>query len=236
MKSDPVKPGPGNSPSTPGSGSGEPILNVADSIQSKGHAENAADGIVIFDGPPGDGRRGAKGLLLKRPESDSGASTWQVDYKRGGTARGLQLMHPRGTGHAVIHINSWGVGLSTPGDWKSISYGGGKGDNIERQEAAGAVFPLQNERWYKVFSRMEVGGRFEVYIDGKLVAIGNAGSASPLMLSSPDPKRGVFKGDGLENEWKKNWAGLILGPLDKGVNRCNNIRYSPGLADPPNPE
>ncbi|MFT4551126.1 MAG: hypothetical protein ACI9UA_003356 [Pseudoalteromonas tetraodonis] len=57
------------------------------------------------------------------PEQRDEGSTWIFDYSR--THRNtcsLQIIHPRSTGHAVVHLNRSGVGTSIPENWSKIGY------------------------------------------------------------------------------------------------------------------
>ncbi len=40
-----------------------------------------------------------------------------------------------------------------------------------------------------------------------------------------------FKGANLPMTWMPGWAGLIAGPVDKGVNRCTQILFYSSLLD-----
>jgi len=168
-----------------------------------------------------------------------------MDYSRSRSARGLQLIHPRDKGHAIVHINKGGIGISTPGEWIKVGYVGGSGSSVRKTHAFDNVFPLVDEQVYAIVSRMAHNGSCEVFIDGNLVATSNVRSAKPLSIEIPEGERFprssswdklAFKGDGLPMQWERNWAGVIVEPLDSGSNICHNLRYCHGIAEIPTPE
>ena len=210
---------------------------VAASLQAKGSATTPAANTVVFSGPTGNGRSGAKGILLKS-EPGSG-STWTFKYQRGGTAYGVEIIHPLGRGHAIVHLGKGGIGLSTPKAWTEVGYGGGDSKRVNQNKTFDEIFPLKDGQEYEVVSRMSAGGAFELLIDGKSVATGRASGADPLSLEIPEGKtfplsgRGKleFKGDDLPLKWSPGWAGILLGPLDDGQHSARELRYTPNAAE-----
>ncbi|MGI9244672.1 MAG: hypothetical protein ACR2RV_27970 [Verrucomicrobiales bacterium] len=238
-----ARPEPGPGAGAADTASAGKLTKVADAVKGKGGVEGAAPSVIAFDGPSGDGRRGAKGILVKADSDGSGSgSTWAMDYSRARSARGLQIIHPRGSGHAIVHIIRSGVGISTPGEWRNVGYVGGGGTSVRKKRAFDEVFPLVDEQTYAIVSRMAKNGSCEVFVDGKLVATANVKSAKPLSLAIPEGEKFprsstwdklAFKGDGLPMQWERNWAGVIVEPLDSGSNLCRNLRYCHGLAELP---
>lgn len=209
---------------------------VAQKVRAKGSVDGAAEGVIAFDGPPGDGRRGAKGILV-RPAGDLDGSTWSFVYTRGGSARGLQIIHPRGTGQAIIHVNKESIGLSRPGEWRAVGYGSGDTDAFKTERAFEETFPLQDGKEYRIVSRMNGNGSYEIHIDDRLVARANVGRASPLDFEIPEDQRFpgssghdklIFHGEGFPLQWEANMAGLLLGPLDSGVHVCRDVQFGAG--------
>ncbi len=225
--------------------SGKPEFErVASKVQAKRGVDTASSKVVAFEGPTGDGRRGAKGILVttKSDSDDDIGSTWTFIYTRGGSARGLQIIHPRGRGQAIVHINRNGVGLSTPGEWRRVGYGGGSSEGVREKDSFGEVFPLKDNQEYTVLSRMSENGSGELFIDGKLVATVRAKSAKPLSLEIAEGQKFpgasgwdklAFKGEGLPLEWAKGSAGILLGPLDSGIHLCREVKFCHGLAEVP---
>ena len=215
---------------------------VANSVRAKGSVEGAAANVIAFDGPTGDGRRGAKGILVKSAGGGDSGSTWVFKYTRGGTARGLQIIHPRGKGQAVVYINKDSIGVSTPGEWRSVGYGGGNTKDVRKKNAFENVFPLEDNREYAVVSRMDNRGSCDVFIDGELIATARAGTAKPLSFEIPEGTKFpgssgwdklLFKGEGFPLEWEGDWAGILLGPLDGGTHVCADVHYCAGVAEMP---
>ena len=115
---EPELPATGSVPLTP---SAAKLTKIADSVKGKAGVQGAAPNAITFDAPSEDGRRGVKGILLKATSDGSGSgNTWAMDYSRCRSSRGLQLIHPRGKGHAIVHINKRGIGISTPREWIKV--------------------------------------------------------------------------------------------------------------------
>lgn len=218
-------------------------IHVADKLEAKRGSENLGPNTVSFDGPPGNGRRGAKGILLKSdPETSRTGNSWTLRYSRGGTAYGLQIIHPTGRGQAIVHLNKDGVGLSAMEAWRDRGYGGGDTKSVRLTNAAEKIFPLVDGREYAIISRMSPGGAHEMFIDGQLVARGRVTRVEPLSLeiaegqSFPNAGRGnkfEFKGNDLPMKWSVGWAGMIVGPMDEGQNTCRDLRFHAGLVEVP---
>ena len=213
---------------------------VAGSLVVKKGATEVAPGVIVFDAPNGDGRSGAKGLLLKNdPTILRGGSTWTFRYTRDRTAQILEIIHPSGRGQAIVHVTAKAVGLSTPKAWMDVAYGGGDSQHVRKTKAFDEIFPLKDAQEYEVVSRLSTGGAFELFVDKTLVATGHVTGATPLSLFIPVGKsvrttgrgQAEFKGPYLPMEWTAGWAGLIVGPIDGGENRCREIRFYPGVAE-----
>src|SRR5207248_13754 len=58
---------------------------VMDQLQAKGVANNPGADAIVFDGPPGNGGVGAKGILFKAPEYLAN-NTWAFRYSRSASA------------------------------------------------------------------------------------------------------------------------------------------------------
>jgi hypothetical protein len=215
-------------------------VTIAAKLAAKAGATDPAPGVLVFDAPGGDGRRGAKGLLYKGdPGSLRNGSSWSFRYARGGSAQTIQIIHPSSRGQAIVHLGQKGVGLSTPTEWIEVGYGGGETKRVNEVKGFKEIFPLKDGQEYAVLSRLSVGGALELFIDEKLVVTGHVAGADPLSLKNPEGKtapsggRGPseFKGPDLPQVWAAGWGGLIVGPMDSGENRCTEIRFYPGLAD-----
>src|SRR4051794_13172121 len=78
---------------------------VVTELAAKGKATGAVPEAIVFDGPLGGGRRGAKGVLL-RNESHAWqrGSTWTFRYSRDGTPYGVEIFHPYKEGQVMVHL------------------------------------------------------------------------------------------------------------------------------------
>jgi hypothetical protein len=217
------------------------VVEVAAEVKAKGAVKAPGENVVIFDGPPGDGRRGAKGVLLKNdPLTGQKGSTWTFRYVRDGSATNLEIIHPHGRGQAIFHLQKTGVGTSTPASWTEVGYGGGDSKRVKQARAFAEIFPLKDGDEYEVISKLSPTGGWELAINGKVVATARVSGAAPLSLEiSPGTKytgsgRGVgqFKGDELPLRWAAGYAGLLLGPLDSGTNACRDVRFQASAPEP----
>ncbi|MEM7011732.1 MAG: RICIN domain-containing protein [Verrucomicrobiota bacterium] len=206
-------------------------IEVAKSIQTKREVEGANQYAVEFEAPPGDGRSGARGVLFKTLRRHQGQRTvWSMIYKRGASAFELQLIHPVGKGQGIVHLNSNGIGISSPGAWRESGYGGGDRDAVKYDKEK---FQLENDRDYQIRSEVSPTGKGKLFIDDKLVASFQFDEETkPLSLEIPEGESfpGAsgwaelrFKGEALPKKWKRGWAGLIVGPRDSHVHECRDV-------------
>ena len=122
-----------------------------------------------------------------------------------------------------------------------VGWGSGDAKQLRTNKSFDALFPLKDGQEYDVLSRMSPGGTYEFFLNGKLVATGHATSPDPLSLEIPAGKafpsggRGTleFKGPELPLKWSPGWAGLILGPADRSQHAARDLRFTPGVVDPP---
>jgi len=212
------------------------IISVADEIKARGSVRKPGADVIPFDGPMGNGRVGAKGVLLKNdPETGKTGSTWFFTYTRAGTAYAAQIIHPLGAGQVIVHLKKDGIGISRPVDWTEVGWSGGSSTLVKMFRASAEIFPLQDGEAYEVESRLSGTGGLEVTINGKLVATAQLANASPLSLEIPAGKkfplsgRGdlAFKGADFPLQWTAGYAGLIMAPLDGGASLCRDVRFKP---------
>lgn len=208
---------------------------IATELRAKGEAKDLAPGIIAFDGPTGDGRRGAKGILLTNDPAIGKAGTiWAFTYVRQGTAQVLEIIHPHGSGQVVIHVRKDGIGVSTPESWTECGYGAGDVRKIKEARDFNDVFPLKDGQEYPVISRLDGQGGYQLTIDGKIVATARISKTYPLSLEIKDGVRfpgagrdGLeFKGPDLPLKWTAGYAALLVGPIDNGANICRDISFA----------
>ncbi len=227
-------------PTSDSLGAGQPAEGIftMDELRAGGSETSPAAGAIVFDGPPGEGRTGAKGVLFKAPQASS-ASTWTFRYSRSASAFPLQIIHPHRAGHVIICVDKAGVGVFSSSNWTGVGYGPGDDKALEKTAAFKAAFPLKDDTEYQIVSRMAGRGRYELFIDGKLVASQTFGNAKSLSLEIPSgkkfPRSGSgpleFKGPDLPLRWESSWPALILGPVAAGAHICRSIHYYPELID-----
>lgn len=217
-------------PATPVAGS----IEVASELAAKGGVKDIATGAIPFDGPSGDGRRGAKGVLLTNdPLTGKNGSTWSFTYTRQNHARVLEIIHPHGMGQVIIHIQIDGVGISTPESWVEVGYGPGDVNRVKKTREFGDVFPLVDDEAYPLVSKLNGQGDYELIMKGKVVVTARVAKTSPLSL---EIKKGEtfpgsgrdgleFKGEGLPLKWAPGYAAVLVGPIDKGANVCREVRF-----------
>jgi hypothetical protein len=220
---------------------------VASELKAKSGVTNPAKTALPFTGPDGDGRRGAHGILLMDPDAAKAAlengSTWTFRYRRSKSARTVQIFHPIGRGHVIAHLTADELGLSTPKEgWKAVGYSGGDDTRIRTTPAYDKVFPLADDTDYVIVSRLSVGGSYELFVNGKLVATGRGSNAPQMDLTIPAetivPSGGrthsEFKSAGLASfplKWAPGWAAILVGPIDSGENTVHDLLFYPAVVD-----
>lgn len=214
------------------------VIEVAAEIKGKGTATKLATGAVVFDGPTGNGRRGAKGVLLVNdPLTGKNGSTWSLTYTRGGSDRGLFIIHPHGSGQMISHVHKDEVGISTPSSWTEVGYGTGDPKRILKAPGFNEVFPLKDGEAYQVVSRLDGQGGYDLTINGKVIAAARVAATSPLSLEmnpamkfpGSSPGSTGFSGNDLPMRWAAGYAAVLLGPLDTGQNVCREVRFLPAV-------
>lgn len=222
-------------------------VKVAAELKAKGEALDPAKDALVFQGPDGDGRSGAKGILLMDAVVAKAAvekgSTWMFRYRRSKSARTLQIFHPVGRGHVIAHVTADELGLSAPKEgWKEVGYSGGDKERIRTTPAYDKIFPLADDTDYVVVSRLSVGGSYELFINGKLVATGRGSNPPQMDLNIPAdvivPSGGrnhsEFKSAGLAGiplKWSPGWSAVLVGPIDSGENTCRDLLFYPAVVD-----
>ena len=223
---------------SPLTGMAKPI-DVAAGLQVGKGATDPQPNTAVFDCPRGDGRSGAKGILLKANLGNG--STWSFKYLRNHENEGqIQLIHPVGRGQALIIIRPKEIRVDSPKLWAETGWGAGETKGVNEKAAFKKVFPLKDDKEYNIVSRMSPGGSFDLFIDGELVASGHTGAGKPLNLNIPaDGCSGCgkppikFGGADLPLVWSAGWAGVIVGPTDHTKNEVKDLKFTPVQIDMP---
>jgi S1-C subfamily serine protease len=216
----------------------EPMIEMPELKANSEVASPAAD-VVVFDGPLGEGRVGAKGIIFQAPPGLD-RNTWVFRYTRSAGSFPLQIMHHYRGGQTIAYLDKDGIGISSPRKWTDVGYNSGDRSKIEKTDAYDSVFPLKDNVEYQVVSRCGGRGHYEIWIDGKPVAFTDIDDYGLLSFDLPDgkkfPKSGqgplAFKGANMPMQMEKSWTGLFLGPVDTGINICREIRFYAEFVDP----
>ncbi len=219
----------------------EPV-RVAARLEAKRGATGASPLAIAFDGPRGDGRGGAKGLLVcAGPEWAKLGTRWAFSYARGGSAFGLQIIHPFKNGQVIVHVKKEGVGLSTSRAWAEAGYGGGDRSALRPAEAFKKHFPLEDDKAHRITSTLLPDGAYEMKVEDELVVSGRVRGATPLSFELKEGQRFpgasgwgklAFEGEGFLPRWRHGFCGILVEPLDSGQNAVSALRFAPSLRKP----
>jgi len=218
---------------------GMKTVRIASRLQAKRGAVGRHDLAVVFDAPKGDGRRGAKGVVVNSGMLWEKLGTrWALRYARGGSAYGLQVIHPFKEGQVIIRITKSNVAAATPRAWTQVGYHGGYFRRLTSTDAFKDEFPLEEDKFAAIVSTLRPDGSYELAVNGHVVAQGKFSAAKPLSF---EIKKGArfpgasgwakleFKGNDFPEQWGAGYAGILVEPLDNGQNTVTNLRFAPGL-------
>src|SRR5689334_15638653 len=94
---------------------------VADLLQPGKPPVNPDPGAIVFEGPPGSGRRASKGILLKaQPPAAGLGSTWGFRLTHHPAVFAIQIIHPWGVGQLIVQLDTKSIGLATPTKWTDV--------------------------------------------------------------------------------------------------------------------
>lgn len=194
---------------------------VCEVLQAKTSPKGLIDGGVAFNGPSGDGRRGANGIVVAAPDEWTKRGTvWHCTYRRGGTARGVQFIHPLAGGHVVVTVSNANVQANSVATWPDERGYTGRIGSIPLVKAPtfAEVFKLGEEP-HELTSQLLPNGVFGFYVDGNLMAAGRFTGVQPLDMTA------AFKGNGFDPRLAVGQGGMIIGPMDGGTNRAENVTF-----------
>jgi hypothetical protein len=205
-----------------------PLLKVASELKAKGTIKEPLPEAIPFDAPKGDGRGGARGVLLKNdPETGKNGTTWSFTYLRSQSAELVQIVHPHGRGQVVVSLKGKEVTVATPTAWSQVNWRGtGDPKKVKMTRAAAEIFPLKDDQQYNVVSALSPTGSYTLTIDKKVVATGHPGTAAPMELGEG------FTGPALPTKLSAGYAVLIVGPRDSGANDCRDITFQASAPEP----
>lgn len=194
---------------------------------------------IAFDGPMGNGRRGAKGVVVRSgPEWFQRGTRWTFRYARSLSAYGLQLIHPFKDGQVIVHITKSGVGMSSPRAWTEVGYHGGDRRALKQTEDHRDIFPMKDGEEYRFASTLAADGSYQLSVNDKVVVTAKVTKAQAISFEIEPGTRfpGAsgwaklkFKGEGFPMAWKLGYAGVLVEPLDNGKNIVSDLRFSPSI-------
>jgi len=216
------------------------LTTVALQFGAKGPTRNLHQLARAFDGPRGDGRSGARGVAIQGGQLWSRLGTrWRFGWMRGGSAWGVQIIHPLRDGQVVVHVKKSGLGVSTPRAWTEVGYGHGDAKALTRTDAYDKLFPLEDEKLYWIDSALRPDGSYQLSIGDEVVATGTFGAAHPISFAIAPGQRFPlasgwgelkFKGKEFPEQWGPGCTGILLEPLDNGRNQAVGLSFAPDLA------
>lgn len=197
------------------------VMLVCERMESKRAAIGAHASTRPFQGPPGDGRRGANGLLIE--SSPQGwrefGTEYRCMYQRSGHSRFLQMWHPWQDGVVLVTVRDAYVNVYPGGVWGG--YGGSRANYpFEKTEAYDRVFPIAHGQSVTVGSRMFADGTYELHIDDELVLHTTIKAAKPLEFSD------AFQGEDLIGPMPAGTAAVMVGPTDSGSAIAEHIELT----------
>lgn len=202
---------------------------IAASIQAKGPPMQLVSSTFVFNLPRGDGRGGANGFSIEAaPEWRVRGTKWDFRYERSGSANGVQIVHPWLTGHVMITILKERIHvLADGGDWSKAGHAPGQAKGATTTPEFAKVFPLQEGVSARITSVVMPNGALQIFVDEKLVANTTLKTASPLAFGE-----GFASKDGkpMPATLPMGHAALMVGPMDGGSNKAQEITFSPFVA------
>lgn len=219
---------------------GRKPVTVAGVLRAKGGASQLHRLARVFDGPRGNGRSGAKGVVVCSGMLWEKLGTrWAFRYRRSASAYGIQVIHPYKKGQVVVRITRGGVAVATPRAWTEIGYHHGDSKRLAFTEHFKEVFPLKEDRFADFVSTLRPDGSYELEANGEVVARGRFTAAHPLSFELKEGQtfpgasgwgKLEFKGHEFPEQWEPGYGGILLEPLDNGSNGVTLLRFLPSLA------
>ena len=218
---------------------GRAPVSVAASLLGKRGGREVHRLARVFDGPRGDGRLGAKGVVVCSGILwEKTGTRWAFRYRRSKAAYGVQVIHPYKKGQVVIRITRTGVAMATPRAWAEIGYHSGGSKRLTRTEYFPKVFPLKETELTDFVSTLRPDGSYELEAKGEVVARGRFTEASAISFELKEGQtfpgasgwgKLEFKGHQFPEQWEPGYGGILLEPLDSGENTVIGLTFLPSL-------
>lgn len=195
--------------------------DIVQELPARDKPKGVAEGVTVFPGAPGNGRRGAWCLNVPLlPGEFANGTEWQFTFRTGGTARGLHVIHPWRNGQLVVFLYRDRLAVSPVGD-KRDNYLLQSTHAVSKPSAWNDTFPLNEGAPYSVKSRLTADGSYTLEMNGKVVATSTIDTVTPFKLNEK------FSDAKAIHEWSPGMAGLMVGPRDaRGVNSVSDVKLS----------
>lgn len=194
------------------------------------------ESILRFQPPPAESKQRRMGIVFQAGlDWTALGSSWEFDWHR--DESGVQLIHPVRSGQCMITIHGDSIGISTPERWTEVGYGPGNERAVLRTALFGRFFPLVDGFRYRIKSHVSPDGSVSIFINRQLVARGLVTEPHPISFQIGEDEvypgassegGGTFEGEDFPQLWGKGGAGLILEPVDRGLNEVEQATFSPG--------
>jgi hypothetical protein len=195
------------------------FMPVCSLLQAKRPPDGLVNAALVFQAPAGDGRRGANGFFLATDSWSERGTAWICDYRRTGTARCIQFLHPYRNGHVLVTAGASSLHVASIERWGERTYIPNEpGFALQKANDFGANYYLAATP-RKVMSYLGPEGQFRFYVDGTLVATAVITDAQPFHVTSE------FKGANLPETLPAGMAGMIIGPTDGDPNTAAEIAF-----------
>lgn len=196
----------------------------------KGISMKAAGGEGIT-GAAGDGRIGAKGILMSAPAGwQQTGTTWTFDYQRLGMPYGLQIIHPFGQGHMLVSL--WReAAIVSGGAWDAFGWHDPPTSvPLDKAPELAAMLPIETngDASVRIVSQLDGTGQYRLSLDGRTVLQARIEQATPLTFGSREfphtEHDDRLLGPRGERRLAVGEAGLLLGPVKNEMNRAMQVR------------
>lgn len=226
-----ARPPAATAPVTPPARAEAPKVEVTAQLMCTAYVKSALSNLVAFMTPVGPLRaRGGRGVLLKNdPATGRLGTTWTFTLSRKAPDAGVQIVHPFGDGHIIVHLRPEGLFLVAPPEVAKTPWVGGDSTMIKLTEAGAKIFPF-SKRSYQVVSQLSATGKYTISLNGEVAGTASLAPGPPLSLSRE------FKADNgaeLPLKWHPGYAALIAGAAEQGGgNMCANVTFQASAPEP----
>jgi hypothetical protein len=203
-----------------------PVLNVCPDLSATARVETQLENVVSFIPPLGGpvNNRGGRGVMLKNdPATGAAGTTWAFELKYRVPHGGVQIVHPFGTGHIVIHLRDDGLFVIPPGDVAKEPWQGGDRKKINLARGKGLFPLLAGTHQLRITSQLKANGKYTLSVGGAEFGTATFAAGQELVL---DEAYKAEKQAELPLHWPPGSAGLIGGGTGAGgVCQCLSVTF-----------